>query len=66
MLPHQTGSTVVLEEFKEQFTREFGFNVRPYEHGPDVFSVTEECGRIEPFLADLETKYPILQHWMRD
>lgn len=65
MFPHQAGSTVVLEEFKDQFTREFGFDVGPYEHVSDTFRVDEECQRILPILDDLEMKYSILRHWMR-
>lgn len=66
MLPHQAGSTVILEEFQDQFSREFGFDVTPYEHDQTIFNIDEECRRIVPLLVDLETKYPILQNWMRN
>ncbi|CAG8984131.1 hypothetical protein HYALB_00006233 [Hymenoscyphus albidus] len=65
MAPHHATNTVVLEEFKHQFTREFNFDITPYEDDLKMFSIDEESRRIQPLLDDIESKYPILQRWWR-
>ncbi|KAG9233918.1 hypothetical protein BJ875DRAFT_463008 [Amylocarpus encephaloides] len=65
IFPHLAQSTVVFEEFKQQYSSEFAFDTRRYDHDWEVFSTEKEWPRVVPFLIELENKHPILQYWMR-
>ncbi|KAF4628124.1 hypothetical protein G7Y89_g10024 [Cudoniella acicularis] len=66
LCPHEDINGIVFDEFKQQFSKEFNFDVSIFENNLRIFEFQREFEFAEPILAELESIYPILRYWNRE